>query len=101
MNGKWTDHGSLWTRKLRQDRHCEHVRNCVKDSQAWHQLPREVKTQELLELAVETLAEVVEERAYVRIQKPRSVKVFKHESAYEVLNDVLHVDAPYGPYSLH
>lgn len=32
---KMHHHGSLWTSKTKEQRHREHITNCVKDSQAW------------------------------------------------------------------
>ena len=37
VDGTLVHHGSLWTSKTPQQRHREHVRNCVKDSQAWRE----------------------------------------------------------------
>mmetsp|Transcript_29400 Transcript_29400/g.69402 ORF Transcript_29400/g.69402 Transcript_29400/m.69402 type:complete len:132 (+) Transcript_29400:199-594(+) len=37
IDGQLTYHGSLWTTKTEGDRHREHVRNCVRDSQAWRE----------------------------------------------------------------
>ena len=110
IDGRQTCHGSLWTRKTEADRHRDHVRNCVKDSQAWKERPPEADLEKIVETMISQFGEFTSdsEKWYVR---EGSVKVFrlrggrsgpkcshcKHCDAYRFLNSLLGCHAVHGP----
>ncbi|CAE7255794.1 unnamed protein product, partial [Symbiodinium pilosum] len=78
VDGTLVHHGSLWTSKTPQQRHREHVRNCVKDSQAWRERQATTDLDSVVDALIEQFGECDSnaDRWYVRKHFPgRSVKV--------------------------
>lgn len=113
IDDKLMHHGSLWTTKDLGSRHREHVKNCVKDSEAWAKRATDIPLPDVVERFVQAFGEyedvATDKKFYYRLHgRNKSVKIFVngkscehclHCDAYEFLNELLECTATHGPKS--
>jgi len=114
IDGKLIQHGSLWTTKSLGNRHRVHVRNCVKNSQAWNEHTGDATLDSVVDYLVQKLGEWTPRTKYYDRWHNRaaagsgSVTIFRssggrqcsfcqHCDAYDLLNSLLSCEAQHGP----